>query len=117
MSRQIDFRAPRRAIAALRACVAAILTLALLSHASPHSWYPWECCSERDCFPVPVPRTEIDRTPEGWRLKKEGITVPFEAARPSPDGKFHLCRSQDGAGTLITPYGKPPCFWAPEGDG
>jgi len=97
-----------------------LIVLALASAIAParaHSFYPYECCSEVDCFPVPVPRTEIERGPEGWRLKKEGITIPFEAARPSPDGLFHLCRDQLGKGRLIIPHGRPPCFWAPEGDG
>jgi len=87
------------------------------SGAFAHSFYPYECCSEVDCFPVPVPRTEIERTPDGWFLKKERITIPFEAARPSPDGQFHLCRDELGKGKLITPYGRPPCFWAPEPGG
>jgi hypothetical protein len=97
-----------------------LIVLALASAIAParaHSFYPYECCSEVDCFPVPVPRTEIERGPEGWRLKKEGITIPFEAARPSPDGLFHLCRDELGKGKLIIPHGRPPCFWAPEGDG
>jgi hypothetical protein len=97
-----------------------LIVLALASAIAParaHSFYPIECCSEVDCFPVPVPRTEIERMPEGWRLKKEGIIVPFDAARPSPDGQFHLCRDDLGKGKLIIPYGRQPCLWAPEGDG
>lgn len=101
----------------MRILLAVLALASAIAAARAHSFYPYECCSEVDCFPVPVPRTEIERTAEGWRLKKEGITVPFEAARPSPDGKFHLCRDELGRGKLIQPYGRPPCLWAPEGDG
>ena len=98
--------------------ILAVLALAsAIAAPRAHSFYPYECCSEVDCFPVPVPRTEIERTPDGWRLKKEGIVIPFDAARASPDRQFHLCRDELGKGKLITPYGKPPCFWVPEIEG
>ncbi len=85
--------------------------------ARAHSWYPWECCSELDCYPVPVAREHIERRENGWFLKKEQITIPFDMARVSPDRFFHLCRDEMGKGRLITPTGKQPCLWVPEGDG
>ncbi|MCA3634259.1 MAG: hypothetical protein INF18_00890 [Methylobacterium sp.] len=98
--------------------ILAVLALAsAIAAPRAHSFYPYECCSEVDCFPVPVPRTEIERAPDGWLLKKERITIPFEDARPSPDGQFHLCRDELGKGKLIRPHGKPPCLWAPEPGG
>jgi len=81
--------------------------------ASAHSFYPWECCSDVDCYPIPV--EDVRATPSGWWIAKERVTIPYESARPSPDGRFHICRNELGKGTLITPSGKPPCFWAPEG--
>jgi hypothetical protein len=75
-----------------------------------HSWYPYECCSERDCFPVPVHDVRV--VPGGWTLS-DGTMVRQDEARPSPDGRFHVCRSQDGKGALIRMYSKPACFWAP----
>jgi len=81
--------------------------------ARAHSWYPLICCSEMDCYPISIPRSEIERTETGWLLKKERITIPFDAARPSPDHQFHICRNEMGKGTLITPADHPPCFWAP----
>lgn len=81
--------------------------------ARAHSFYPYICCSDQDCYPIPV--EDVRATPQGWRIVKEGITIPYEAARPSPDGRFHICRNEMGKGTLITPSGHPPCFWAPEG--
>ncbi len=81
-----------------------------------HSFYPWECCSSVDCFPIPVPREEIQATPNGWYLLKEQMTIPYESARPSPDGRFHICRDELGKGKLIiAPGNNVPCLWAPEG--
>jgi hypothetical protein len=78
-----------------------------------HSFYPYECCSDVDCYPIAV--EDVKATPKGWFITKERITIPYESARPSPDGRFHICRNELGKGTLITPSGQPPCFWAPEG--
>jgi hypothetical protein len=63
--------------------------------ARAHSFYPWECCSDQDCWPMgddadakePEPRA----TPAGWLLT-DGSVVPYREARPSPDGRFHVCR-------------------------
>lgn len=110
MPRQIDFRAPWRAIAVLRACVAAILTLAFLSPALAHSWYPYECCSEKDCFPVEA--RDVREVRGGWELS-DSTFIPYHEARPSPDGKFHVCRHSNGQGALIRLPEKPACFWAP----
>jgi hypothetical protein len=81
--------------------------------ANGHSFYPWECCHDQDCYPIPV--EDVKATPQGWFIAKERVTIPYESARPSPDGRFHICRSDLGKGSLITPKDKPPCFWAPEG--
>lgn len=89
-------------------------TLAMLvacsSTALAHSFYPYECCSERDCFPVPVQDVRV--VPGGWTLS-DGTKIRQDEARPSPDGQFHICRSQEGKGALIRMYSKPACFWAP----
>ena len=86
------------------------LTLASLTSAAlAHSWYPIECCSERDCFPVAI--SDVSIVPAGWKLA-DGTLVQHHEARPSPDGKFHICRSQDGKGALIRMHSKPACFLA-----
>lgn len=92
--------------------------LALVSACSParaHDWYPLACCSASDCYPVgeglrePAPTI----TPGGYRLH-DGVVVPFSAARPSPDGQFHVCRQGGAAsGALISPTNQQPCLWAP----
>jgi hypothetical protein len=84
--------------------------LAFTSSALAHSWYPYECCSEKDCYPVAVQDVRV--VPGGWNLS-DGTHVKHHEARPSPDGKFHVCRMQEGKGELIRLYSKPACFWAP----
>lgn len=94
----------------------ALLTLLAVA-ALAHSFYPWECCHDQDCWPTGEPGREPDPTftPRGWKLF-DGTIVPFNQARPSPDGKFHVCRRGGQAnGDLIVPDGKPPCLWAPMG--
>lgn len=87
----------------------ALLFLLLAGPAFAHGWYPWECCSDRDCYAVPVERVRV--VPGGWML--DGFFVGYGEARPSPDGLFHICRTQDGKGDLIRPTQKPACAWAP----
>jgi len=99
----------------MRTALTALALAGMMTAAWGHSFYPPECCSEVDCFPVPVPRSEVQATPDGWFLIKERVTVPYGDARPSPDGRFHICRNELGKGNLITPTGKKPCLWAPEG--
>lgn len=103
----------------LLGALALILLLAFCSGepARAHSFYPWECCHDQDCWAAgpgerePAPRL----VGNGWQLA-DGTVVPFEATRQSPDGRFHVCRRNgDPKGALITPHGKPPCPWVPEG--
>lgn len=82
-----------------------------------HSWYPYECCSEKDCEPMTA--TDLKRNDEGWILPN-GQVVPFDNARVSPDHAFHWCRHayEDPMRPIINEYkdGKAiPCFWAPTG--
>lgn len=80
------------------------------SGAFAHSWYPFECCSEKDCFPVPA--RDVREVRGGWELS-DGTVIRYDEARPSPDGQFHVCRHLNGQGALIRLYDKPACFWAP----
>lgn len=76
-----------------------ILLLALAGPALAHSWYPYECCSEKDCFPVEA--RDVREVRGGWELQ-DGTFIPYREARPSPDGKFHVCRHSNGQGALMT---------------
>lgn len=102
--------------AAARLCAIAIIMAFGFALAAPvfaHSWYPAACCSEVDCSPLDP--KEVKATPAGWLIIKDRVTVPYDKARPSPDGLFHICRNDFGRGTIITIPGQPACFWAPEG--
>lgn len=85
--------------------------LSLTSTALAHSWYPYECCSSRDCFAVE--EQNVRTVPGGYALQ-DGTMIAYREARPSPDGKYHVCRRQDGTGALIRLPEKPACFWAPQ---
>lgn len=100
--------------ALLLACAVAVIAVAsCAAPARAHSFYPYECCSDQDCWPMGKGEREPDPvlTPQGWRLH-DGEIVAFAETRPSPDGRFHVCRRGGAAeGAVIRP-GRP-CLWAP----
>jgi hypothetical protein len=75
------------------------------------SWYPSECCHNRDCRPV----ASIRRARNGlWMTTADGFTVligPNEPRRPSKDMRWHLCvgpGDMDDAGPQIYCIFEPP---------
>lgn len=82
-----------------------------------HSFYPYECCSEQDCWPMGQDddAREPDPKPvDGGYLTHDGIYVPHDETRQSPDGRFHVCRHGGRAtGGIIEPSSRPICMWAP----
>ncbi len=64
-----------------------------------HSWYPIECCSEKDCHPV-FDAVEVEG---GWQ--SGGRFYPDAIVKPSKDGQFHSC---EGVFTK-----RPLCFFVP----
>jgi hypothetical protein len=74
---------------------AALLALGAI-RANAHSWYPSECCSDKDC--KPASRLVIDQ--QGDRLVFVGgqkIWVSkYHKARPSQDGQVHICYREVG---------------------
>lgn len=82
------------AVAALFLLAAAYLWSSL--PASAHSWYDYQCCSDRDCEPIPP--DAVNETEAGYEVNyfsKQGFQVhgfvPRAAARHSQDGRFHGC--------------------------
>ncbi len=71
-----------------------------------HDWYPFSCCSDKDCHPVDA--SAVKYTPAGWMVRVTGETIPFKKVRSSPDGRFHIC-SYGGL-----PEAKTICFFAPD---
>jgi len=53
-----------------------------------HSWYPNECCADKDCHPVPC-----DEISEGENGAMHWKNLIFEGGqiRTSPDGECHVC--------------------------
>ena len=81
-----------------RAAAAAILAFCLTpTIASAHSWYPHDCCNDRDCavvvslkeLPDGVLRVE---TEHGFAFAPRGFEV-----KPSMDSKAHACLRQIGS--------------------
>ena len=86
-----------------RRWIAGLLAL-IVTPALSHSWYPSECCSERDCRELQP--AEYRETPAGYVLW-DGRVIPYGSTRPSPDGKPHLCERLIDKRVL--------CFFAPQG--
>jgi hypothetical protein len=75
--------------------IVAVIVLAPPAAALAHSWYPYECCSNRDCHPVAC-EALIDG-PDG--SLRYGRTVFLkQQIRPSQDGDCHVCINQYGNG-------------------
>lgn len=71
-----------------------------------HSWYPRECCSDKDCAPIDASRVRL--TNSGYMID-EKFHVEFKGAKLSPDEHYHACFP--GRGLQLG------CFWAPRGTG
>lgn len=96
-------------------CAFAVLVELALAPARAHEWYPHECCSGQDCYPTGDGQKEPDprASPHGWVLH-DGTIIPYHEARPSPDGRFHVCRYLGDANAPLIRVGKP-CLWVPQG--
>lgn len=89
-----------------------ILCLAALVLGAPparaHSWYPPECCSNRDC----VPADSIGTDSRGDWVVTVGmvhIWVPQGfTVRPSQDERIHICFRMDDYNFLM-----PLCLFMP----
>ncbi|NIX78262.1 hypothetical protein [Microvirga terricola] len=88
------------------AIVSSVTLFLSAPQAMAHSWYPIECCSDRDCRELAEDQGEtVDETPNGWQLW-DGRIIARGIAKPSPDKKFHLCETANK--TII-------CFFVPPG--
>jgi len=97
--------------------IAAFGVVSFVWSAKAHSWYPVACCDTRDCHPASTGDADAKepdpvRVPGGWRLH-DGIVIADADAKPSPDGRFHVCRyGGHPRNAVIFTEGKP-CFWRP----
>ena len=82
-----------------------LMVLIAFRPAYSHSFYDWQCCSNRDC--APLPDGAVHATADGWRIIRIGLTVPYtdKRIRDSPDGRFHACfRNGDPTQDLLCLY-------------
>jgi hypothetical protein len=87
----------RRGSKALIKTLIAAVTLA-------HSWYPPECCKEKDCHPLPCSELSVMDNLIRWRGKVIGNR---RFIRTSQDELCHIC--------LTGPRQIPLCVFMPEG--
>jgi hypothetical protein len=76
-----------------------LLVAAAVAFSGPsnaHSWYPVQCCSDRDCFVVADGAVAL--TARGWLIKATGEIVPSAKTAFSPDGRFHRCSAGGATG-------------------
>ncbi len=84
--------------AVLVGALALVVSVSSLTTAKAHDWYPWTCCSDRDCRQLAA--GELKRDPHGW-ITPKGIGVPFNDPRikatPKDHPGVHLCERSDGS--------------------
>jgi len=69
-----------------------------------HSWYPWACCSDKHCHPVPRESIKADALGLSWN----GIVFTLPMIRDSPDDRCHVCVEVSGR------YTYPYCIFIPK---
>jgi hypothetical protein len=77
-------------------CLLAVLML-VGGAANAHSWYPEECCHDKDCHPVPC--EEIDKISDGWlwrdKATKQRHWFPHGRLHASHDDACHVRFAND----------------------
>ena len=62
-----------------------------------HSWYPEECCNQKDCYVVELVRYDNKPGDPGYIIKDGMVEVFIPKSFPrrnSHDGDYHLCYNQ-----------------------
>ena len=75
-----------------------------------HSWYPQECCRDKDCRPVPCAELSYQDQDVVWR---KHIYFSGRMIRESNDGNCHVCVEKGGLNASIIPY-LPLCVFVPK---
>jgi hypothetical protein len=74
-----------------------------------HSWYPRECCHEKDCLPVPCAELSYQDKDVVWR---KHVYFSGRMIRESNDGNCHGC-VEKGLNASTIPY-VPLCVFVPQ---
>jgi hypothetical protein len=64
-----------------------------------HSWYPNECCADKDCHPVPCDEISED---ENGAMHWKYLIFDGSQIRTSPDHECHVCHLLE-EGRPVTP--------------
>lgn len=65
--------------------------LNLHSVSDPKHWYPIECCSRYDCYPLMD--GDVIEENGGFKIQSTGEWFPYKQIRGSGDAQFHRCSS------------------------
>lgn len=77
------------------ALLAAIMIAAPPVAVGAHSWYSADCCSGKDCRPVPA--RDVRENPDGsWTYLPAGVVFAPHMVRESEDDGIHICMSTYG---------------------
>jgi hypothetical protein len=85
-----------------------------LAHEALSGWkYDSACCSEKDCYEIPVSKTPRI-TPHGY-VMHDGTFVPKDSSRrrDSKDVRWHRCDGYTIAGPVAIPFVR--CLYVPQG--
>lgn len=69
--------------------VSLCILLFIASAAFAHSWYPFGCCGDQDCRPVPCEELVEDK--DGWLYVPTGNHFHPTQVSPSQDRHCHVC--------------------------
>ena len=89
--------------------VLAAAVMLLNGAATAHSWYPKECCHDKECRPVPCAELSYHGKDVVWR---NHIYFSGPMIRESNDGNCHVCVA-DGLNASIIPH-VPLCVFVPQ---
>ena len=89
-------------------CMLAAAVMLFNGSATAHSWYPYECCHDGDCRPVPCVELSYRDKDLVWR---QHLYFSGPMIRESKDGNCHVC-VKDSLNASIIPY-LPLCVFVP----
>jgi len=69
-----------------------------------HSWYPFACCGDQHCHPVPCDSIKANTLGLSWN----GVTFTHAMIRDSLDERCHVCVAVTGIHTY------PYCVFIPK---
>lgn len=78
----------------------AVLLALVTTEAAAHKWYPWQCCSNRDC--MEITKDDVIEGANGITIRATGELVPWGDKRikftppDDPNNGYHWCRKMAG---------------------